>query len=264
MAQTPVAEMPADRPAAGDTPAPVRPAAGARRAVRDRDRLLRGDLLRVPRPGRADHGGHRLVPHRRHAGLLGREPGRGAGRRPGRAAHPAPRPAPGDDRRQRARRARGRRDRRGAGLRLVRRGLAGGRDRERRAVLPARVRRADRLVRAAAGRGADHPDAGGRVREHDLRAAHLGAGRPTGLARHLPAAGRRARGRHDPGARPLPPAALDTARPPSPGQAGPARGADRSVLAAGRSCCWSRRRRCARSPSTPPWSTWCRCSPAAA
>ena len=33
---------------------------------------------------------------------------------------------------------------------------------------------------------------------------------------------------------------------------------------AGRSCCSSRRRRCARSPSTPPWSTWSRCSPAAA
>ena len=33
---------------------------------------------------------------------------------------------------------------------------------------------------------------------------------------------------------------------------------------AGRSCCLSQRRRCARSPSTPRWSTWCRCSPAAA
>ena len=55
-----------------------------------------------------------------------------------------------------------------------------------------------------------------------------------------------------------------TRRPPARARPGPRAAPTGTCWQAGRSCCSSRRRRCARSPSTPPWSTWSRCSPAAA
>jgi MFS family permease len=48
------------------------------------------------------------------------------------------------------------------------------------------------------------------------------------------------------------------------GQPAPARGADRSVLASRTFLLLVTAATCARSPSTPPWSTWCRCSLAVA
>lgn len=158
------------------------PAARTGGAVRYRDRLLRGGLLRVPRAGRSHRCRHRLVQDRDHRGVLSGEPGGGSGGHPGRAAAAAIRAAAGDDGGQCARRRLGRRDRRGAFLRLVPGRLAGRRDRERWSVLPAGVRRADRLVRAAAGAGGDRSNPDRRVRQHDLRAADLGTGRPGALA----------------------------------------------------------------------------------
>ena len=68
-------------------------------------------------------------------------------------------------------------DRRRAVVRLVPGRVAGRRGSHGRAVFSAGVRRADRVVRAAAGAGADGPDAGGRVRQHHLYTAH-GAWKP--------------------------------------------------------------------------------------
>ena len=83
-------------------PAPSRtrrsrfPAAGARRAVRDGDRQLRGDLLRLPGAGKPDRGGTGWSRTAVTAAYSAGKPGRS--RRPGRADPARVRPAAGDDR----------------------------------------------------------------------------------------------------------------------------------------------------------------------
>ena len=104
------------------------------------------------------------------------------------------------------------------------------------AVLPARLRGAYRLVRAAPGPGGHLADPGRRVRQHGLRPADLRAGRARRLARGLPGPRRRARRGHHPGprARAAPAMAPAVSPPavPAPGEkAAAARAADRQVLA---------------------------------